>query len=146
MSLWKRVLFLICIIGTASFPVLSYADPLGYPWTFSGELNSIYGSAYDSRRPKTDVYLEQGIDWFEVRPKLVFNTFIAGKLTTDRDNSKIGPWFGIQFTQTFSAGSTISVGLRGENDNYLYSIDHRHDEIRGILFLKWSFSGDHKKK
>ena len=133
-------------------PVCVFSDPLGYPWSLTGEINSIHRSKYESfKRPNTDVYFEQGIDWFEMRRGWRFNTFIAGKLTIDTDSTRLGPWFGVQVkidTPSFLPGGNrgqIIIGIRGEQDNYLYSRNDQHGELKGAIFLRWSFDGNHRK-
>ena len=128
---------------------------LGYPWETCGEISYSPELALSEKGIKLDGYFQQGIDWFRLGDtKWIADTF-AGLRFTESDhadewwNNKVGLWTGVQMVNrdispTQQGWGIGSFGVRGEF--YTFNAGRHENEMRAVVFGKWTFGGNWKRQ
>ncbi|MBI3631131.1 MAG: hypothetical protein HY221_02230 [Candidatus Sungbacteria bacterium] len=124
-------------------------EPLGYPYSTWGEI-----SRSEIEGLKLDGYGEQGIDVLRIPNSRLILNFFSGLRFTESDrhedvwNNKIAPTIGTKLKVPIAlpAGhwGQLDIGIRGER--VFHHASHAHDTLEMIVFARWGFGGDWKKK
>jgi hypothetical protein len=142
----KNLIFALTLIASVGFPKTVRAFPIGYPYSFWGEVYN------DGHKTVAQSYFEQGAEIFRVADdKLVGTAFVGLGLNKSSvpENSwenQIVPAVGFKLSYPFQISSggwgTVSVGVRHKWYDYFghTAEDHQVTEV----FMGIGFGGDWK--